>query len=85
MEREKEGSSRASVTSSSHIGRLLDEVTGPASDQDQKSVTVDSEAEFLERQYHGTQEYERLREEEKQEMFKYGLHKARIEDDLMRR
>jgi len=46
---------------------------------------VDSEAEFLERQYHGTQEYERFKAEEKQELFEYGLCKARIEDDLRRR
>jgi len=85
LEREKEASSEASVTSSSHIGRLLDKVMGPVSDQSQKSVMVDSKAEFLERQYHGTQEYERLEEEEKPEMFEYGLRKARIEDDLRRR
>jgi len=50
MEKEKEVSSRASVTSSSHIGSLLDKITGPVWDQDQKSVTFDSEVEFLERQ-----------------------------------
>jgi len=47
----EECTSEASVISS-HIRKLLDEVTGPVSDQDQKSVTVDSETQFLERQYH---------------------------------
>jgi len=84
-EKKMESPSEASAVSSSHIGRLLNKVMGPVSDQDQKSVTVDSEAEFLERQYHGTQEYERLKAEDKQEEYECGLRGARIKDDLRRR
>ena len=37
------------------------------------------------RSFFGTAEYERLRAEEKNDELEYGLHKARIEDDLRRR
>jgi len=80
--------SGAGTEESSHIGGLLDKITGSLTEEgphDQKSTATDSEAEFLERQYHGTQEYERLKEEEKRELYEYGLRKAQIEDDLRRR
>jgi len=82
MEREKEASSGASVISSSHIGQLLDEITGPV--EESGGSVMPSESNPEEREFFGTQEYNRLKAEEKKEEFEYGLHKARIEDELRR-
>jgi len=87
LEREKEASSGASVTSSSHIGELLDKITGPLT-QDGPATEISCERcdlEQMERELHGDSEYERLRDEEKQEEFEAGLCCARIEDDLRKR
>jgi len=69
---------------SSHIGGLLDKITGPATVSDEYGATV-SEVAREEKDFFGTAEYKRLRAEEKKDEFEYGLHKARIEDDLRRR
>jgi len=68
---------------SSHIGGLLDKITGPMTVSDEDGATV-SEVAREEKEFFGTAEYERLKAEEKNDEFEYGLHKARIEDDLRR-
>jgi len=50
---------------------------------DEDGATV-SEVAREEKEFFGTAEYERLRAEEKNEEFEYGVHKARIEDELRR-
>jgi len=70
-------------TESSHIGGLLDKITGPVTVSDEDGAT-DSEVAREEKEFFGTAEYERLRAEEKNDEFEYGLHKARIEDELRR-
>ena len=45
---------------------------------------TDSKVAREEKEFFGTAEYERLRAEEKNDEFDYGLHKARIEHDLRR-
>jgi len=67
---------------SSHIGGLLDKVTGPITED---GMVTNSEVAREERDFFGTAEYERLRAEEKNDEFEYGVHKARIEDELRRR
>jgi len=76
--------SEASAVSSSHIGRLLDEVTGPVSDGTAAKDERD-DLEQMERELHGDSEYERLRDEEKKDEFEAGLRYARAEDDVRRR
>jgi len=66
---------------SSGIGALLDEVTGPLT---MEGTVTNSEVAREEREFFGTAEYERLRAEEKNDEFEYGVHKARIEDELRR-
>jgi len=67
---------------SSHIGGLLDKITGPVTDDG--TGTERDNLEQMERDLHGDPEYERLRDEEKKEEFETGLCHARIEDDLRR-
>jgi len=74
--------SAAGTDKSSHVGRLLDEITGPLTET---GPATNSEVTWEERESFGTAEYDRLRAEEKNDEFEYGLHKARIEDDLRRR
>jgi len=85
MEREKQASSEATVTSSSHIGGLLDKITRPVSDDGKATVSERTDLEQMERDLHGDSEYERLRDKEKKEEFDMGLRYARAEDDLRRR
>jgi len=66
---------------SSHIGGLLDKITGPSTAE---GTVTDPEVAQEEREFFGTAEYERLRAEEKNDEFEYGVHKARIADDLRR-
>jgi len=68
---------------SSHIGGLLDKITGPVMVSDEDGAT-NPEVAREEKEFFGTAEYERLKAEEKNDEFEYGLHKARIEDDLRR-
>jgi len=68
---------------SSHIGDLLDKITGPVTVSDEDGATV-SEVAREEKEFFGRAEYQRLRAEEKNDEFEYGLHKARIEDELRR-
>jgi len=68
---------------SSHIGGLLDKITGPLTVSDEDGAT-DSEVAREEKEFFGMAEYERLRAEGKNDEFEYGLHKARIEDELRR-
>jgi len=82
-----------SAVSSSHIGGLLDKITGPLS-SDSGGVATTSEIahelsqldrEDQQRQFPRTPEYERLKAQEEQEDFNISLNRARIEDDLRRR
>jgi len=66
------------------LERHLDMITGPATNDRSEKNSERSNLEQMERELHGDSEYEKLREEEKREEFEYGLHKARIEDDLRR-
>jgi len=66
---------------SSHIGELLDKITGPLVED---GTVMNSEVAREEREFFGTAEYKRLRAEEKNDEFEYGVHKARIEDELRR-
>jgi len=68
---------------SSHLGGLLDKITGPVTDDG--TVADMDDLEKMERELHGDSEYERLRNEEKKEEFEAGLRYARVEDDLRRR
>jgi len=81
-EKRMESSSEASAVSSSHIGRLLDEVTGPVTEDGTAEKDEREDLEQIERELHGDSEYERLRDEEKKEEFEVGLRFARIKDDL---
>jgi len=76
--------SGSSVILSSRIGKLLDEVTGPVTN-DGTAESERDDLEQMERELHGDSEYERLRDEEKKEEFEAGLRYARAEDDLRRR
>ena len=67
---------------SSHIGGLLDKITGPVTDDG--TGTERDDLKQMERDLHGDSEYERLRDEEKKEEFEVGLRYAHIEDDLRR-
>jgi len=69
---------------SSHIGGLLDEITGPVTVTDDGMGTERDDLEQMERDLHGDSEYERLRDEEKKEEFEAGLRYARNEDVLRR-
>jgi len=84
----KMSSAQSTVTTSSGIGAILEQqlnkITGPVTVSDNDGATV-SEVAREEREFFGTAEYERLKAEEKNDEFEYGLHKARIEDDLRRR
>jgi len=64
------------------LDRHLDEITGPVTEQEGSVMPSESNPE--EREFFGTEEYNRLKAEEKKDEFEYGLHKARIEDDLRR-
>jgi len=84
--------SEASAVSSSHIGGLLDKITGPLSSDGGAATTSEIRHELSqldredqERAFHGTQEYERLKAQEEKEDFEKGQRMARIEDDLRRR
>jgi len=70
---------------SSHIGGLLDKITGPVTVTDNGTEIDRNDLEQMERELHGDSEYERLRDEEKKEEFEVGLRYARAEDDLRRR
>jgi len=76
--------SENSAISSSHIGEVLDRhldaITGPVTEQDGSVMPSESNPE--EREFFGTEEYNRLKAEETKDEFEYGLHKARIEDQL---
>jgi len=72
-----------SDVSSSHLGRLLDEVTGPVTEGTATNDERD-DLEQMERELHGDSEYERLRDEDKKEEFEAGWCYARVEDDLRR-
>jgi len=74
-----------SGSGSSGIGALLDKIAGPVTVSDDNDGATVSEVAREEKEFFGTAEYERLRAEEKNDEFEYGLHKARIEDDLRRR
>ena len=76
--------SESSVASSSHIGKLLDEITGPVT-EDRAGECERDDLKQMQRELHGDSEYERLRNEEKKEEFEAGLRYARVEDDLRRR
>jgi len=82
---EKLSSAQSTVTTSSGIGAILeqqlDKITGPL---DEDGTVTNSEVAREEREFFGTAEYERLRAEEKNDEFEYGVHKARIEDELRR-
>jgi len=93
-EEQKKASVTASDTSSSHIGGLLDKITGPLTVTDSDGVASTSEIAHklsqLDREdrlqeFHGTAEYEVLRAGEEQDRFEMGVRQARIEDDLRRR
>jgi len=84
MEREEKARSTASVTSSSHIGGLIDKIIGSVSD-DGEIASERNDLEQMERDLHRDSEYERLRDEEKKEEVEAGLRYAGIEDDLRRR
>jgi len=68
---------------SSHLGGLLDTITGPVTDDG--TVADMDDLEKMERELHGDSEYKRLRDVEKKEEFEAGLRYARVEDDLRRR
>jgi len=82
---EKMSSAQSTTTTSSGIGAILeqqlDKITGPL---DEDGTVTNSEVAREERVCFGTAEYKRLRAEEKNDEFEYGVHKARIEDDLRR-
>jgi len=80
QQRETKSPSVASEESS-HIGQLLDKITGPLTTE---GTVTNSEVAREEPKFFGTEEYERLWAEEKNDEFEYGVHKARIEDDLRR-
>jgi len=80
--RETESPSVASKESS-HIGGILDKITGPV--RDDGTVLERDDLEQIERDLHGHSGYERLRDEEKKEEFEAGLRYARVEDELRRR
>jgi hypothetical protein len=90
MER-RESVSPSLATTSSGIGaileRQLDEITGPVSLLDPDGTATSSEIahELQLREFHGTAEYEGLRQGEERDRVEMGLHRARIEDDLRRR
>jgi len=78
---------------SSHVGGLLNKITGPLTITDSDGVAATSEIahelsqldrEDRLREFHGTAEYERLRAGEERDRFEMGVHQARIEDDLRR-
>jgi len=71
--------------SSSHIGDLLDAITGPPTNDGPATNSERGDLEQMERDLHGDFEYVRLTDEEKKEEFEAGLHYARAEDDLRRR
>jgi len=77
----------ASATSSSHIGGLLHKITGPLTAEDPEGTATSSEIarEELGKGYMSTPEFEALKEQEKKDMFEYGLCQARVEDELRRR
>ena len=66
----------------SHIGGLLDEITGPVIDHG--TVAERNDLETLERELHGDSDDERLRDEEEKEEFETGLRRAPIDDELRR-
>jgi len=80
QQRETKSPSVASEESS-HIGQLLNKITGPLTAE---GTVTNSEVAREEREFFGMEEYERLLAEEKNDEFEYGVHKARIEDDLRR-
>jgi len=84
------------VSSSSGIGEVLDKhldkITGPLTSNREVATTSEIahklselDREDQQREFHGTQKYQRLKAQEKQENFETGLNRARIEDDLRRR
>jgi len=88
LEEKMSSAQSTTTTTSSGIGAILeqqlDKITGPATVSENDGATV-SEVAREEKEFFGTAEYERLRAEEKNDEFEYGLHKARIEDELRRR
>jgi hypothetical protein len=94
----RESASPSLDTASSGIGAILeqqfDKITGPVSTLDLDGTATSSEIahEFSQgvregqlREFHGTAEYEMLKQGEEQDRVEMGLRRARIEDDLRRR
>jgi len=69
MNRKKreESISGTSNVSSSHVGELLDKISGPLTNEGTVSQIERDDLEQMERDLHGDSEYERLRDEEKKE------------------
>jgi len=84
MEETPSGPISTSESVSSGIGALLDEITGPLTDEGTAALNKRSDLKQMERDLHGDSEYERLRDEEKKEEFEAGLRYARVEHDLRR-
>jgi len=81
LQRKETMSPSVASEESSHIGGLLEKITGPLTAE---GTVTNSEVAREERDFFRTAEYERLRAEEKNDEFEYGVHKARIEDELRR-
>jgi len=81
----EESVSRTSDVSSSHIGKLLDKITGALTDRGTATQIERDDIEQMERDLHGDSEYESLRNQEKKEELKAGLRYTHAEDDLRRR
>jgi hypothetical protein len=85
---ESKSAASGDPVTSSGLNRQLEGITGPPSpslDPDGTATTSEIAREEVAREYLGTAEYEILKEEDKQQAFEHGRHKARIEDDLRRR
>jgi hypothetical protein len=93
---EEERVPQTDKSESSGIGAILEKemekITGPLTSDEGTATTskiahecsqVQREEQL--RQFHGTQEYERLEAGEERDSFEMGLHQAKIEDELRRR
>jgi len=74
-----------SEVSSSHIGAILDRITGPLPDSVGTATTSRIARGDHQTQFFGTPEYAGIRAGEKQDEFEYRHQKAWVKDDLGRR
>jgi hypothetical protein len=97
MKAAEKAGSQSTDTTSSGIGAILeqqlDKITGPRSSEDGGVATTSEIAHELSqldredqlREFHGTAEFEELKQGEERDRYERGLHQARIEDELRRR